>query len=55
MMYDGELCSILLDYVPIESSHSGREIAEHIYTAIKTYDLETSVRFGYPFFYLDKC
>lgn len=49
MIYNGELCSILLDYVPIETAHTGRQLAEHIYGAIKTYDIETSVSHNFSF------
>lgn len=49
MIHNGELCSILLDYVPIETAHTGRQLAEHIYGAIKTYNLETSVSHNFSF------
>lgn len=43
LILNGELRAILLDYIPIDTAHSGRDIAEHVHAAIVTYGLESSV------------
>lgn len=39
----GDLRAVLLDLIPIETGHTGKEIAEHIYPVLVTYGLESSV------------
>lgn len=54
LILDGQLRSILLDYIPIETAHSGQDIAEHVHAAIQTYGLETSVSYSCSLVYY-KC
>ena len=46
-MYEGQLRSLLLDYIPIKVGHTGVAIADHIRETLVAFGLESSVSMAF--------
>lgn len=47
-LYKDQLRALLLDYIPIETAHTGQAITEKVQESLHNYGLETSVRLVLP-------